>query len=93
MTYPSSRDADPIVPRPRIGHRRRFSDADKQWILKEAARPDASAAEVAPRYGIDQRVLRGWKQEMAAAELFFVTVRVTDTDASACAAVAKEATP
>lgn len=93
VTYPSSRLADPIVPRPRVGHRRRFSDADKRWILTEAARPDASAAEVARRYGIDQRVLRRWKQESAAAGLSFVTVRVTDPDASACAAVAKEVTP
>ena len=29
VTYPSSRLASPIVPRPREGHRRRFSDADK----------------------------------------------------------------
>src|SRR5437879_9341071 len=52
VTYPSSRLAGPIVPRPRERHRRRFSDADKQWILDEAARPGASAAEVARRYGI-----------------------------------------
>jgi hypothetical protein len=35
------------VPRLREGHRRRFSDADKTWILEEAARPDMRAAEVA----------------------------------------------
>lgn len=81
VTYPLSRLAGPIVPRPRVGHRRRFSDADKQWILEEAARPDASAAEVARRYGIAQRVLRRWKQELAATALAFVTVQVTDTDA------------
>lgn len=82
VTYPSSRLAGPIVPRPREGHRRRFSDADKQWILQEAARPDASAAEVARRYGIAQRILRRWKQELAATGLAFVTVQVTDADAS-----------
>jgi transposase-like protein len=81
VTYPSSRQAGPIVPRPRDGHRRRFSDADKQWILEEAARPGASAAEVARRYGIAQRVLRRWKQELATTALAFVTVQVTDTDA------------
>src|SRR6266545_6241693 len=80
VTYPSSRFAGPIVPRPREGHRRRFSDADKQWILDEAARPDARAAEVARRYGIAQRVLRRWKQELAATVPAFVAVQVTDTD-------------
>ena len=45
VTYPSSQSAGPIVPRPREGHRRRFSDGDKQWILQEAAQPGASAAE------------------------------------------------
>jgi Transposase len=78
--YPSSQLAGPIVPRPREGHRRRFSDADKQWILDEAARPDASAAEVAGRYGIAPRVLRRWKQELAATAPAFVTVQVTDAD-------------
>jgi Transposase len=85
VTYPSSRLAGPIVPRPREGHRRRFSDADKQWILQEAARPDVSAAEVARRYGIAQRILRRWKQELAATEPAFVTVQITDADASLCA--------
>ena len=47
VTYPSSQLAGPIVPRPREGHRRRFSDGDKQWILQEAAQPGASTAEVA----------------------------------------------
>ena len=82
VTYPSSQLAGPIVLRPREGHRRRFSDADKRWILEEAARPDASAAEVARRYGIAQRILRRWKQELAATALAFVTVQVTDTDGS-----------
>jgi hypothetical protein len=64
------------------GHRRRFSDGDKQWILQEAAQPGASAAEVARRYGIAQRVLRRWKQELATAPAF-VTIQVTDADAAA----------
>jgi transposase-like protein len=85
VTYPSSQPAGPIDPRLREGHRRRFSEEDKQWILKEAALPDVSAAEVARRYGIDQRVLRRWKQELAATALAFVTVKVTDAGALPCA--------
>ena len=57
-TYPSS--AGPIVPQPREGHRRRFSEADKRQILDQAGRDRASAAEIARRYGIDGRVLRRW---------------------------------
>jgi hypothetical protein len=79
VTYPSSQLAGPIVPRPREGHRRGFGDGDKQWILQEAAQPGASAAEVARRYGIAQRVLRRWKQELAAP--VFVAVQITDADA------------
>jgi hypothetical protein len=81
VTYPSSPMTSPIVPRPREGHRRRFSDADKQRILEEAAQADASAAQVARRYGIAQRLLRRWKQELATTALAFVTVQVTDVDA------------
>jgi hypothetical protein len=76
--YPSSQLAAPIVQRPREGHRRRFSDADKRWILQEAARPEASAADVARRYGIDQRLLRRWKQELTETTPSFVTVQITD---------------
>jgi transposase len=47
VIYPSSPLAGPIVPRPREGHRRRFSDADKQRILEGAALPGTSAAQVA----------------------------------------------
>src|SRR6266576_5270736 len=65
VTYPSSQLAGPIVPRPREGHRRRFSDGDTQWILQKAAQPCASAAEVARRYGIAERVLRRWIPHMA----------------------------
>ena len=74
--YPSSEG--PIVPRLREGHRRRFRDADKRRILDEAERPGASAAEVARRYGIARRLLRRWKQELAATALAFITVQVTD---------------
>ena len=84
--YPSSQPAAPIVQRPREGHRRRFSDADKRWILQEAARPAASAAEVARRYGIDQRLLRRWKNELTEATPTFVTVQITDAAAPSCTA-------
>jgi hypothetical protein len=77
-SYPSSPLASPIVPRPRDGHRRRFNDRDKQRILEEAAQPDTSAAEVARRYGIAPRLLRRWKQELAAAAPSFITVQITD---------------
>jgi hypothetical protein len=79
--YPSSQLAAPIVQRPREGHRRRFSDADKRWILREAGRPEASAAEVARRYGIDQRLLRRWKQELTETAPIFVAVQITDAAA------------
>jgi hypothetical protein len=77
-SYPSSSSEGPIVPRLREGHRRRFSDGDKRRILDEAAQPGASAAGVARRYGIAQRVLRRWKQELTAAAPTFVTVQITD---------------
>ena len=84
VTYPSSWPDAPVVLPPRDGHRRRFSSADKRRILEEAARPGASVAEVARRYGIARRVLRRWKQEMAAAPVF-VTVQITDADAASTA--------
>ena len=84
--YPSSQLAAPIVQRPREGHRRRFSDADKRWILREAGQPEASAAAVARRYGIDQRLLRRWKQELVTASApAFVTVQIADVDAAPAA--------
>jgi hypothetical protein len=79
VTYPCSRLEGPVVPPPREGHRRRFSEADKRRILKEAAQPGASVAEVARRYGIDRRVLCRWKQELAPP--VFVAVQITDADA------------
>lgn len=38
VAYSSSSATGPIVPRPREGHRRRFSAADKRQILDEAAK-------------------------------------------------------
>jgi Transposase len=76
MTYPSSRQERPIVPRPREGHRRRFGEADKRRILDEAARPGASVSEMARRYGIDRRILCRWKQELSPPA--FVAVEITD---------------
>jgi hypothetical protein len=78
VSYPSSPLAGPIVPRPREGHRRRFSEADKQRIVEEAALPGTSAAQVARRYGIAQRLLRRWKQELSPTAPTFVTVEITD---------------
>jgi Transposase len=80
-TYPSSSSAaGPIVPRPREGHRRRFSEADKRRILDQAGQAGASAAEIARRYGIDGRVLRRWKQELSPPA--FVAVEITDVAVS-----------
>ena len=79
-TYPSSSSAGPIVPRPREGHRRRFSDADKRRILDQAGQAGASAAEIARHYGIDGRVLRRWKQELSPPA--FVAVEITDVAVS-----------
>jgi hypothetical protein len=80
-TYPSSSAAGPIVQRPREGHRRRFSEADKRQILDQAGQAGASAAEIARRYGIDGRVLRRWKQEHAVMPaLTFVAVQISDAE-------------
>lgn len=78
VAYPSPATG-PIVPRPREGHRRRFSAADKQRILDKAAQPGVSVAEMARRYGIHLRILRRWKQELAAiAAPTFVTVQIAE---------------
>jgi hypothetical protein len=84
-TNPSSLLPLPIVPPAREGHRRRFSEADKSRILEEAARPDASVAQIARRYGIARRVLCRWKQELAETAPAFVTVQVIEADALAYA--------
>ena len=76
VAYPSSEG--PIVPRPREGHRRRFSEADKRRVLEEAAQAAASVSEVARRYGIDRRLLCRWKQELTPPA--FVAVDITDAE-------------
>jgi hypothetical protein len=71
----------PIIPPAREGRRRMFSESDKQQILEEAMRPHARLSEVARRYGIAERVLFRWKQEMMpAAAPTFVAVEITDAD-------------
>jgi hypothetical protein len=93
VAYPSSWSGGPIVPRPREGHRRRFSEVDKRRILEEATQGGGSVAEVARRYGIDRRVLRRWKQELLAVSApTFVTVQVTDAGTPSYARPAAEGT-
>jgi transposase-like protein len=41
-------------------------------------RPDARFSEVARRYGIAERVLFRWKQELTQVEPLFVTVEIAD---------------
>jgi transposase len=81
MTYPSSSEPGLLVPPARDGHRRRFSEADKRRILEEAARPEASLAQIARRYGIARRVLCRWKQELVPP--VFVAVQIADAPAPA----------
>jgi hypothetical protein len=78
----------PIVPSPREGHRRKFSEADKRQIVDEASQPGANLSAVARQYGIAVRVLFRWKQELAPP--VFVSVQVTDAAASSGAAPAIE---
>lgn len=73
MTY----EPGPIVPPPREGYRRRFSEADRRRIVEEAVQPGASLSAVARHYGIAARVLFRWKQELAAAPVF-VAVQISD---------------
>jgi hypothetical protein len=71
----------PIIRPVREGRRRTFSESDKQQILEEAMRPGARLSEVARRYGIAERILFRWKQEMMpAAAPTFVAVEITDAD-------------
>jgi Transposase len=71
----------PIIRPVREGRRRTFSESDKQQILEEAMRPGARLSEVARRYGIAERILFRWKQEMMpAAAPTFVAVEITDVD-------------
>lgn len=73
VAYPTS----PLsVPPPRDGHRRRFSDADRQRILEEADQPGANLSEIARRYGIDRPLLCRWKRKTRSP--VFLTVEVVD---------------
>jgi len=82
VTNPSWPSEPTAVVPVRKGHRRRFSEAEKRQILKETAQPGASTAMIARRFGIDRRILCRWKQELAVVEPAFVTVEITDRDAS-----------
>ncbi len=68
----------PIVRPAREGRRRRFSEADKRQILEEAMRPDTRFSEVARRYGIAERVLFRWKQELTQVAPLFVAVEIVN---------------
>ena len=56
----------------------KFSEADKRQILEQATLPDACFAEVARRYGIAERVLFRWKQELTQVAPLFVAVEIVD---------------
>ena len=73
-----SHDLRPIIPAAREGRRRKFSEADKRQILQEAMRPDTCLAGVARRYGIAERVLFRWKQELTVVAPVFVSVEIAD---------------
>ena len=78
MTYGSPEQAL-VIPPARVGHRRRFSEADKRRIVEEATQSGASLSELARRYGIAARVLFRWKQELTSAVApVFVAVQITD---------------
>jgi Transposase len=73
----------PIVPLPREGHRRTFSEADKRRIVDETMRPGTTLSEVARRYGIAARLLFRWKQQLTVAAPVFIAVEISDVSASA----------
>jgi hypothetical protein len=66
----------PIVPPPREGQRRAFSEDDKRQIVEEATQPGARLSAVARSYGIAARVLFRCKRELVAPG--FVAVQITD---------------
>ena len=70
----------PIVPPPREGHRRAFSEDDRRRIVEEATQPGANLSAVARSYGIAARVLFRWKQDLMAPG--FVAVQITDASTS-----------
>ena len=86
---PMTNEPGSIVPPPREGYRRRFSEADKRRIVEEAVQPGASLSAVARRYGIAARVLFRWKQEPMATPVF-VAVQITDAPAPSDAAPGEE---
>ena len=79
LSHGLSHDLQASIPPAREGRRRKFSEADKRQILAEATRPDARLSDIARHYGIAERVLFRWKQEMKAGdEPMFVTAQITD---------------
>jgi hypothetical protein len=78
LSHMTSEPSGPIVPPRREGRRRVFSEADKQQIVNETARPGATLSEVARRYGIAARLLFRWKQELSAVVPAFVSVSIAD---------------
>ncbi len=76
--------------------RRRWSDADKQAIIAEAARPDANISAVARRHGIKPSLLFRWRRMAREAEprgSGAIFVPVTLALAPASAAPAPEGAP
>lgn len=69
------------VPPPRDGHRRRFSDADRQRILEQADQPGANLSEIARRYGIDRPLLCRWRRK--APPPVFLAVELVDAPRNA----------
>lgn len=61
LGYNSLWSGGPIVPRPREGQRRRFSEANELRIVDEASQVGIGIAEISRRYGMDRRGLRRWK--------------------------------
>ena len=79
VTYPSlAAGPDLIVPPPRDGHRRRFSEVERRRIVAEAEQHGTSLSEIARRTGIARRVLCRWKQELAQSAPRFVTVEIVE---------------
>ena len=78
LSHGLSHDLRPTIPPAREGRRRKFSEADKRQILEQAILPDACFAEVARRYGIAERVLFRWKQELTQVAPLFVAVEIAD---------------
>jgi hypothetical protein len=78
LSHGLSHDLRPTIPPAREGRRRKFSEADKRQILEQAILPDACFAEVARRYGIAERVLFRWKQELTQVAPLFMAVEIVD---------------